>query len=96
MIMIDEKYCISADDKNYILQEKSIVKDENSKNYGKETYKTIGYFGRLDSAFKYLSDLKVKLYISSNRKNTLEQLSKKINSIEKEIEKQFNNISRKN
>lgn len=90
MIMIDEKYYIDADDKNYILQEKSIVKDEKSKNYGKETFKILGYFGKLDNVLKYLIDLNIKEYVSKNRTNTLEQLIKKINSIEKSMEKKFN------
>ena len=93
MIIIDDKYCIAADDKNYVLQEKSTVKNENSKNFGKETYKIIGYFGKLDSLFNYLLDLKIKTYVSSNRKNTIEQLLKKIDNIKKETEKQFKNIA---
>lgn len=94
MIIIDDKYFITADDKNYVLQEKSTVKNTKSKNFGKETYKVIGYFGKIEGLFKFLLDLKIKKYISANRENTIEQLFKKVKSIEKEIEKEFQNVTR--
>ena len=35
MLKINEKYYLDTDACNYILLERSIVKDEKSKNYGK-------------------------------------------------------------
>lgn len=41
-IIIDDRYFIETDQLNYILKEKRMSK----KNPGKETVRTIGYFGR--------------------------------------------------
>ena len=90
MIIIDEKYYINADNKNYILQEKGIVKNEDSKNFGKEVFKDLGYFNSLDSVYHYVVNLKIKQYISKDKINTLEQLTNKIKRIEKDITNQFN------
>lgn len=46
MLKINEKYYIDNDSCNYILLEKNIVKDEKSKNYGKEAYKNVAYSTR--------------------------------------------------
>lgn len=60
MLKINEKYYIDSDSCNYILLEKSIVKDEKSKNYGKEIYKNIAYYGNLNSLYNGLIEKEIK------------------------------------
>lgn len=95
MIQINDKYFISADSKNYILKEKYTVKDEESKNFGNEVYKDLGYFGKLENLIQYVVGLKTKEYIAKDKINTLDELIKKMEKINKDVNKQFN-IARKN
>lgn len=90
MIKITEKYFIDADSKNYILKEKSIIKDEKSENCGKEFFKDLGYFRKLENVFDYIFELNIKEYIGKSNNKTVEQLLNKIKRVEKEINKQFN------
>ncbi len=60
MLKINEKYYIDSDSCNYILLEKSIVKDEKSKNYGKEVYKNVAYYGNVKSLYKGLIEKEIK------------------------------------
>lgn len=43
-------YKITTDSLQYIVKRKGTVKDKESKNYGKETEVTIGYYSNLKSA----------------------------------------------
>lgn len=90
MIKISDKYYISADNKNYILQEQSTVKDETSKNFGKIVYKDLGYFGKVEEVIRYIIELQIRQYVAKDRINSLEQLLNKIKRIEKDINNQFN------
>jgi hypothetical protein len=60
MLKINEKYYIDSDSCNYILLEKSIVKDEKSKNYGKEVYKNVAYYGNVNSLYNGLIEKEIK------------------------------------
>ena len=60
MIKINEKYYLDTDTYNYILLERSIVKDEKSKNYGKETFKNIAYYGNLETLYKAIIEKEIK------------------------------------
>lgn len=81
MLKINEKYYLDSDSVQYILIEKSIVKKEKSKNYGKETFKTVGYYGTLES-------LKVAL-LEKEIKENLELLNNidRVIEIKNELEK---------
>lgn len=92
MIQIDDKYFIDADSRNYVLQEKTVQK--TGKNAGQEVFKDLGYFNNLEKVFKYIVNSEIRQYISRDRLNTLEQLTKKINTIEAKLDRQFD-ISRK-
>lgn len=94
MIKISDKYYISADNKNYILQEQSTVKDENSKNFGKIVYKDLGYFGKVEEVIRYIIELQIRQYVAKDKINSLEQLLNKIKRIEKDINNQFNMSSK--
>ena len=60
MLKINEKYYIDSDSCNYILLEKSVVQDEKSKNYGKEVYKNIAYYGNVNSLYNGLIEKEIK------------------------------------
>ena len=60
MLKIEEKYYIDSDSCNYILLEKSIVQDEKSKNYGKEVYKNVAYYGNVKSLYNGLIEKEIK------------------------------------
>lgn len=72
MIRINDKYYVKADEKNFILCEKSTIQKEDSKNFGAETETILGFFGSLEHAIQYL----VKDYgrkIVSEKDYTLKQ-----------------------
>lgn len=60
MLKINEKYYIDSDSCNYILLEKSVVQDEKSKNYGKEVYKNVAYYGNINSLYNGLIEKEIK------------------------------------
>ena len=57
---INEKYSIESDVLNVTVYEHSIVKEEESENFGKEVKKPVGYLTTIDQAFKFLIDREVK------------------------------------
>ena len=60
MLKINEKYYIDSDSCNYILLEKSVIQDEKSKNYGKEIYKNVAYYGNVKSLYNGLLEKEIK------------------------------------
>lgn len=60
MIKITDKYYLDTDSCNYILIERSIVKDEKSKNYGKEVFKNIAYFGSIENLYNGIIEREIK------------------------------------
>lgn len=57
MININEKFCIDADENQFILKEKGTVQDKTSKNYGEETQTTLGYFSTAEQALVCLEKI---------------------------------------
>ena len=57
---INKKYSIESDVLNVTVYEHSIVKKEESENFGKEVKKAVGYLTTIDQAFKFLVDREVK------------------------------------
>ena len=60
MIKLTNKYYLDTDSYNYILIEKTIVQKEDSKNYGKETFKNIAYYGNVESLYAGLIEREIK------------------------------------
>ena len=60
MIKITDKYYLDSDSCNYILIEKSIVKKEDSKNYGTETFKNIAYYGNIEGLSNGIIEKEIK------------------------------------
>ena len=78
MIKVTDKYYITANTNCYTLQEKGIVQDENSKNYGQEVFKDIGYYTSLESCLKGFLTTNVREYIGRDTINTLQELIQQI------------------
>lgn len=74
MLKINEKYYLDTDACNYILLERSIVKDKKSKNYGKETFKNIAYYGNLETLYKGIIEKEIKgnIELLNNIKKVIE------------------------
>lgn len=60
MLKINEKYYLDSDSLQYILIEKSVVQKEDSENYGKETFKNVGYYGTLELLKQSLLEKEIK------------------------------------
>lgn len=60
MKKLNEKYYLDTDSLNYILLEKSIIQKEDSNNYGKDTFKNVGYYGTLKHLKQSLIEKEIK------------------------------------
>lgn len=60
MLKINENYYLDSDDLQYILLKKTTVTNKESKNFGKEMFKNIGYYGTLESLKKSLLEKEIK------------------------------------
>ena len=85
MVKITDKFYIDADNHCYILKEKTIVQDQNSKNYGKELYKDLGYYTSLENLLKGISKDVTRRYINKNDVG-IKELTEEIKRQEKYIE----------
>ena len=80
-IKIDDKYVITADSRNYMLQEVKIAKE--GKNKGEETHYTIGYYGKIGQALQGFKEHKIR---TSNISN-FDELLTTIQDIDRTIKK---------
>lgn len=88
MVKITDKYYMNAEKKCYVLQEKTIVKDEKSSNFGKVEYDTIGYYTTIESLLEGVLKFMTREEIKNNDLS-FKQLIKYINE-QKEIIKALN------
>lgn len=82
MIKINEKYYINANANCYTLQEKTTVQDKNSKNYGKEIFKDLGYYATIESTLKGIIKTELRNYLSKSEENSINDLVKQIRNLE--------------
>lgn len=66
MLKITEKYYIDANTNCYTLKEKAIVQEQESKNYGKEIFKDLGYYTSIESCLKGILKASTRELIASN------------------------------
>lgn len=85
MVKINEKYFISADSNNYILQEKSTVKDKESKNFGQDVYTSLGYYQSLEGVLNGVLKNETRLFLNKSEINSLIELKEYIKQLEKDI-----------
>ena len=77
IIKLSEDYALSADSMNIILHQRKVNRKEGSKNYGKEYYSPIGYYGSIDSVLRALINKQIQVNLAEQ--TSLESL---INSVE--------------
>lgn len=80
MLKITDKYFIDADSKCYTLIEKAVVQDKESKNFGSEIFKDLGYYVSLESCLKGYIKIVTRKYIKDNNVSIQELI--------KEVQKQ--------
>lgn len=76
MIKINDKYYINANSNCYILQEKTKIQDKESKNYGKEIYKDLGYYVTIENLIEGMLKKEIRGYIGKETENSLKELKK--------------------
>ena len=91
MIKINERFYINANSKCYVLQEKVTIQDEESKNYGHEVYRDLGYYTDIAGVLNGIYKTKLREFIGKEKENSIEDLLKEMKKIEKELE-EFKNI----
>lgn len=92
MIQVTDRFYINANSNQYILQEKTTIQDKESKNYGKEVFKDLGYYVSLEGCIKGILKIATREYISKDCVNTLKELEEVIKNTNEEIERRFNQI----
>ena len=85
MIKVTDKYYITANTNCYTLQEKTTIQDEQSKNYGQEVFKDLGYYTSLESCLNGILKANTREYISKSETNTLQELIQEIRNIDNYI-----------
>lgn len=79
-IQLDDNYRITADSKQYILQEIRVAKE--GKNAGEETYSTIGFYGKLSHLLKAYKEVSIR----SSEATTMQEVLEIIKNIDKKID----------
>ena len=64
MRKLNDKYYLGTDAYNYILYERNVVQDKTSKNYGKEVFKSLAYFGKMEDLYNFIIEREIKIDIS--------------------------------
>lgn len=82
MIKITDRFYIDANTNCYVLKEKTIVQDENSKNYGQETFKDLGYYTNLESLLNGILKITTREFIAREDENSINDLIKEIKRVE--------------
>lgn len=77
-VQVEDKLYIESDDRQFVLKEYTGSFDKN----GNETYKTFGYFGKVEQALKHL----VKLNVMKSDAATIQELIQDVKRIENKIE----------
>lgn len=80
MVKIDDVYYIDADTHCYTLMEKKNVQNKESKNFGKDNFKDLGYYVSLEECLKGYVKTVTRKYIHDNSISTTDLI--------KEIQKQ--------
>lgn len=78
MIKITDRFYINATTNCYCLQEKTTVQDENSKNYGQEIFKDLGYYTTIEQCLNGLLKVKTREFIGKETINSIKDLQNEI------------------
>lgn len=78
MIKITERFYLDANANCYTLQEKTTVQDEQSKNFGKEIFKDLGYYVSIDNAIRGLLKTELREFVGKEEINEINELLQQI------------------
>lgn len=82
MIKVTDRFYIDANANCYVLKEKTIVQDENSKNYGQEVLKDLGYYTSLESLLRGFLKITTRKFIAREEENSIQELIKELKRAE--------------
>lgn len=82
MIKVTDRFYINANTNSYALQEKTKVQDENSKNYGQEVFKDLGYYTTIESCLKGILQVITREYVARADINSIQELKEQIKKTE--------------
>lgn len=82
MIKVTDRFYIDANTNCYVLKEKTIVQDENSKNYGQEVLKDLGYYISLESCLQGILKTTTREFIAREEENSIQELIKELKRAE--------------
>lgn len=83
MIKLTDRFYINATSNCYTLQEKTIIQDEKSKNFGNEKFKDLGYYTTIRGCLDGLLKVTLREYISKDNEKTIKDLKEFIIEQEK-------------
>lgn len=86
MVKVTDRFYINATKNQYVLQEKTKVQDESSKNYGNEVFKDLGYYSSLEDCLKGVLKTTTREYIGAEREDSLKELIKQIEKANKYLQ----------
>lgn len=87
MIKVTDRFYINASSTCYTLQEKTTIKDENSKNFGQEIFREVGYYSTIDACIRGILKTTTREYVGKEEVNTLKELLTEIKAQEELIQK---------
>lgn len=82
MIKVTDRFYIDANTNCYVLKEKTIVSDKDSKNYGQEVFKDLGYYTNLESLLNGILKTTTREFIARKEENNIYNLIKEIKRAE--------------
>lgn len=85
MVHLVEDFYIDSDPNNYILRQKMVIKNKESKNYGQETFKDLGYYTDLETLLKGFVKFKGREFCMKKNKE-IKDLIEEIRKQQKFIE----------
>lgn len=82
MVKVTDRFYLDANTNCYVLKEKTIVQDTNSKNYGQEVLKDLGYYTNLESLLNGILKITTREFIAREDENSIKDLIKEIKRAE--------------
>ena len=82
MIKVTDRFYIDANTNCYVLKEKTIVQDEQSKNYKQEIFKDLGYYTNLESLLNGILKITTREYIAREEERNIKELIEEIKRAE--------------
>jgi hypothetical protein len=85
MIKVTDRFYIDANTNCYVLKEKTVVQDKESKNYGQDSYKDLGYYTSLESCLRGILKTTTREYIAKQEEANIYDLIKEIKQAEEHL-----------